>query len=102
MIGVQEHFCDRQNVNERLDETESRRKHAPSLDDGRGADGIERHVGDSRQNDQHEGDGDRSVHTWVMFAVVRSLSFASGFSGIDAFAAAWWFTMRREPRWPVR
>ena len=51
MIHVEEDLGDRADVNDSLKKTEGRREQAAALDDGDGADGVQRDVRYSRQND---------------------------------------------------
>src|SRR6185295_119010 len=102
MVHVQQNLGNCGDINHRFEKAEGSREHSPTLDDGSGAECVQRHVGDPRQNDEREGDGDGSIHGWPTVAVARLGSVANCFSGFASFGNAWWFTIRREPRWPVR
>src|SRR6266446_5257931 len=63
VIHVQEHFGDRADVHYGFKKTENRREHPPALDNGGGADGIQGHVGYSREHDQPEREKYHGVHS---------------------------------------
>jgi hypothetical protein len=62
MTKVLEDLGDCTNINHSLDETETRGKPTPALDDRSGAKSIQRHIDYPRQNDKNGCDSYRGIH----------------------------------------
>jgi len=72
MIHVQQDLGDRTHVHDGLEKTEDSRKRAAALDNGDGANGVQRHVGYSSQHDQAERDENSTVQGRIVSASNRS------------------------------
>src|SRR6185295_229036 len=62
LVDVEENLGDHADVNQCFEEANEPRKHASALDNGHGADCVQTHVGNPRENDQQTSEHQFPIH----------------------------------------